>query len=85
MGTSPDRPPAGRLLEPRYLGQPGDVLWTPADWAWIGGLFDVALAGLAMGVPVVAARMAKFTPEGAADLCAGKGRATCSSRQPPCG
>ena len=19
--------------------QPGDVLWTPADWAWIGGLF----------------------------------------------
>jgi acetyl-CoA synthetase len=42
------------------LGQPGDCLWTPADWAWIGGLFDVALPSLALGVPVVAARMAKF-------------------------
>lgn len=41
----------------------GDVLWTPADWAWIGGLFDVLMPGLWHGVPVVAARMAKFTPE----------------------
>ncbi|MFN3953024.1 MAG: AMP-binding protein [Pararhodobacter sp.] len=47
------------------LGQPGDVLWTPADWAWIGGLFDVLMPGLAIGVPVVAARLAKFTPDGA--------------------
>ena len=46
-----------------FLGQEGDVLWTPADWAWIGGLFDVLMPGLALGVPVVAARMAKFTPE----------------------
>ncbi len=43
-----------------FLGQPGDCLWTPADWAWIGGLFDVLMPGLAIGVPVVAARMAKF-------------------------
>jgi len=50
------------------LGQPGDVLWTPADWAWIGGLFDVLMPGLALGVPVVAARMAKFTPEGALEV-----------------
>lgn len=42
------------------LGQQGDCLWTPADWAWIGGLFDVLMPGLAMGVPVVAARMPKF-------------------------
>jgi len=42
------------------LGQEGDCLWTPADWAWIGGLFDVAMPALALGVPVVAARMAKF-------------------------
>jgi acetyl-CoA synthetase len=46
-----------------HLGQPGDCLWTPADWAWIGGLFDVAMPGLALGVPVVAARLPKFTPE----------------------
>ena len=43
-----------------YLGQEGDCLWTPADWAWIGGLFDVAMPALVLGVPVVAARMAKF-------------------------
>ncbi len=46
-----------------FLGQPGDCLWTPADWAWIGGLFDVLMPGLAIGVPVVAARMVKFGPE----------------------
>ncbi len=46
-----------------HLGQKGDCLWTPADWAWIGGLFDVALPALALGVPVVAARMAKFDVE----------------------
>ena len=43
------------------LGQPGDCLWTPADWAWIGGLFDVLMPALSLGVPVVGARMAKFS------------------------
>lgn len=52
-----------------YLGQTGDVIWTPADWAWIGGLFDVLMPGLALGVPVVAARMAKFDAAAARDLC----------------
>ncbi|PYG34615.1 AMP-binding protein [Pelagimonas varians] len=46
-----------------FLGLEGDVLWTPADWAWIGGLFDVLMPGLALGVPVVAARMARFNVE----------------------
>ncbi|MFK7938936.1 MAG: AMP-binding protein [Roseovarius sp.] len=46
-----------------FLGQPGDCLWTPADWAWIGGLFNIMMPGLALGVPVVAARMAKFNVE----------------------
>ena len=53
-----------------HLGQPGDCLWTPADWAWIGGLFDVLMPGLALGVPVVAARMAKFDPAGCAGIVA---------------
>ncbi|CUH66946.1 Acetyl-coenzyme A synthetase [Thalassovita gelatinovora] len=44
-----------------FLGQPDDCLWTPADWAWIGGLFDVLMPGLALGVPVIAARLDKFT------------------------
>lgn len=50
----------GVSLSHDILGQAGDCLWTPADWAWIGGLFDVAMPALALGVPVVAARMAKF-------------------------
>jgi len=53
-----------------HLPQPGDVLWTPADWAWIGGLFDVLMPGLWHGVPVVAARFDKFTPEACAALIA---------------
>src|SRR5262249_48299660 len=34
--------------------QPGDRIWTPADWAWIGGLLDVLLPALHHGVAVVA-------------------------------
>jgi acetyl-CoA synthetase len=58
----------GVALSHDHLGQPGDCLWTPADWAWIGGLFDVLMPGLALGVPVVASRMDKFTPQGCADI-----------------
>ncbi|WP_299742052.1 AMP-binding protein [uncultured Tateyamaria sp.] len=54
----------GVSLSHDELGQAGDCLWTPADWAWIGGLFDVLMPALALGVPVVAARMPKFTLEG---------------------
>ncbi|MEX0365279.1 MAG: AMP-binding protein [Ruegeria sp.] len=48
----------------------GDCLWTPADWAWIGGLFDVLMPGLALGIPVVASRLDKFDPQACADLIA---------------
>lgn len=41
----------------------GDLFWTPADWAWIGGLLDVLLPSLYHGVPVVAHRFEKFEPE----------------------
>lgn len=51
----------GVVLSHDDLGRPGDCLWTPADWSWIGGLFDVLMPGLALGVPVVAARMPKFS------------------------
>ncbi|MEO3413810.1 AMP-binding protein [Roseovarius sp. CAU 1744] len=53
----------GAELPHDFLGQAGDCLWTPADWAWIGGLFNILMPGLALGVPVVAARMAKFNVE----------------------
>ncbi len=47
------------------LPQPGDRIWTPADWAWIGGLLDVLMPALHHGVPVVAKRFEKFTGEAA--------------------
>ncbi|WP_421979993.1 acyl-CoA synthetase [Roseibium sp.] len=53
-----------------FLGQPGDRIWTPADWAWIGGLLDVLMPALFLGVPVVACRFAKFTAESAFQLLA---------------
>ena len=53
--------------------QPGDLFWTPADWAWIGGLLDVLLPSLFHGVPVLAHRMAKFDPEYAFRLMAEHG------------
>lgn len=43
--------------------QTGDCMWTPADWAWIGGLLDVFLPSLYHGIPVVAYRAEKFTAE----------------------
>ena len=46
----------------------GDRMWTPADWAWIGGLFDVLLPAWHHGVAVVAHRFQKFTPEAAFQL-----------------
>src|SRR5712691_6583972 len=55
------------------LPQPGDRFWTPADWAWIGGLFDVLLPAWHHGVPVVAYRARKFDPEEALRLMARQG------------
>lgn len=55
------------------LGQAGDVIWTPADWAWIGGLFDVLMPGLVLGVPVVASRADKFSPAQVSDLVSSAG------------
>ncbi|WP_026381845.1 acyl-CoA synthetase [Afifella pfennigii] len=56
-----------------FLPQPGDLLWTPADWAWAGGLFNVLLPALYFGVPVVASRGQKFDPEAAFALMARHG------------
>ncbi|MEO1250393.1 MAG: AMP-binding protein, partial [Pseudomonadota bacterium] len=36
--------------------QPGDRMWSPADWSWIGGLLVVLLPALHHGIPVVARR-----------------------------
>ncbi len=50
--------------------QPGDLMWTPADWAWAGGLLNVLLPSLHFGVAVVARIFRKFDPEAAFALMA---------------
>ncbi len=63
-------PPKGALLAHRGLlgnltgfvhshdgfPQPGDVFWSPADWAWTGGLMDALLPTLYFGQPIVGYR-----------------------------
>ena len=63
----------GVEMPQRLFPQPGDLFWTPADWAWIGGLFDVLLPAWHHGVPVVAHRFAKFDPQAASALMARHG------------
>jgi acetyl-CoA synthetase len=60
-------------LHHEFFPQPGDVGWTPADWAWIGGLMNLAMSCLYHGVPLVAHRMRKFDPEAAYRLIADNG------------
>ncbi|MFP5077373.1 AMP-binding protein [Rhizobium sp. YIM 134829] len=43
--------------------QPGDRMWTPADWAWAGGLLNALLPSLTFGVPVVSSPAQKFDPD----------------------
>jgi acetyl-CoA synthetase len=53
-----------------YFPRPGDRFWTPADWAWAGGLLDVLLPSWHYGVTVVAHRAKRFEAERAFDLMA---------------
>ncbi|WP_394691738.1 AMP-binding protein [Hoeflea sp.] len=53
----------GVQIHHEFMPQPGDKLWTPADWAWAGGLLNVLLPGLLLGVPVVSSPAQKFDPE----------------------
>ena len=56
-----------------FFPQPGDLVWTPADWAWIGGLLDVLLPAWHHGVPVLAHRFRKFEPDASFALMARHG------------
>jgi len=58
----------GFQLSHDFFPVPGDRFWTPADWAWIGGLMDALMPSLYFGMPVVAAARDKFDPEWALDL-----------------
>ncbi|MBF0307053.1 MAG: acyl-CoA synthetase [Alphaproteobacteria bacterium] len=60
----------GVELPHEFFPQEGDLFWTPADWAWIGGLIDVLLPAWHHGVPVLAHRARKFDPGEAMALMA---------------
>jgi acetyl-CoA synthetase len=47
----------------------GDLFWSPADWAWTGGLMDALLPALYFGQPIVGYR-GRFDPERAFALIA---------------
>jgi acetyl-CoA synthetase len=77
-------PPKGALHAHRYLlgyngidyannfFGPDDLYWSPADWAWVGGLLVGLFAPLAYGVPILAST-ARFDPAAAFDLMARHG------------
>jgi acetyl-CoA synthetase len=48
----PGRMPGFRAVHPGLA--PGERFWSPADWAWIGGLYDSLFAPWAAGLEVVA-------------------------------
>jgi len=46
-----------------FFPQDNDVLWSPADWAWMAGLADILLPGWFHGCTVVATAMKGFDVE----------------------
>ncbi|MBP2562900.1 acetyl-CoA synthetase [Neorhizobium galegae] len=50
----------GFQLAHEFAPQEGDRIWTPSDWAWAGGLLNVLLPALMLGIPVVSSPAQKF-------------------------
>jgi acetyl-CoA synthetase len=51
----------GFVASQNWFPQEGDVFWSPADWAWTGGLMDAMLPTLYFGKPLVGYR-GRFDP-----------------------
>ena len=59
---------SGFEMSQNFFPKNGDVFWTPADWAWTGGLWDGLLPSLNYGVPILAFEGGGFDPERAIAL-----------------
>ncbi|MFG6416441.1 acyl-CoA synthetase [Roseateles sp. DC23W] len=60
-------------FDPFDVQQPSDaIFWSPADWAWTGGLMNALLPTLYFGRPIVAGQ-GRFSPERAFALMAAYG------------
>ena len=53
-----------------FLPQPGDLMWTPADWAWVAGLMNTLMGSWHHGITNLAYRARKYDPEEALRLMA---------------
>jgi len=51
-----------------FSPQEHDLFWTPAEWAWIGGLMNILMGAWYNAIPVLAHRARKFDPEAALRL-----------------
>ncbi len=60
---------SGFVCSQNWFPQRGDVFWSPADWAWTGGLMDALLPTLYFGHPIVAYQ-GRFVPDKAFELMA---------------
>ncbi len=58
----------GFELSHNFFPHENDLFWTPADWAWTGGLIDALLPSWYYGVPVLGYEGGKFDPENACQL-----------------
>lgn len=52
----------GFVASQNWFPQPNDVFWSPADWAWTGGLMDALLPTLYFGKPIIGYR-GRFSAE----------------------
>lgn len=57
----------GFVCSHNFYPQPGDMFWSPADWAWTGGLFDALLPAWYFGSPILG-YLGRFDPEKAFQL-----------------
>ena len=55
---------SGFVCSQNFFPQPDAVFWSPADWAWTGGLMDALLPTLYFGRPIVG-HAGRYDPEGA--------------------
>jgi acetyl-CoA synthetase len=58
----------GFELSQNFFPRENDVFWTPADWAWTGGLMDGLLPSWYYGSPILAYEGGKFDAERACHL-----------------
>ena len=57
----------GFVASQNWFPQAGDIFWSPADWAWTGGLMDALLPTLYFGQTIVGCQR-RFSAEMAYDL-----------------